>query len=370
MGKTALLVLVVTITMITMINHCKGKPNFACTERGGYCSDSDTCPSLGGNVEKLSVRCKCGKACCKCTDTCPVGSTCMSEGETCDGTKDTNDCCGNRFCCTPTPITTPKPLVYLADLFRFKANTVAIPGLAINNDSRVTGGELFERVINDDFVLTEKASVMFMRQICDGVSFMHSRHILHLDMKPENILCLSRQGNRIKIIDFGLARKYNPKSELKILFGTPEFMAPEVVNFDPVYPSTDMWSIGVICYILLSGLSPFQGTTEPETLCNITTAKWDFSAEEFECISSDAKDFISNLLIKDPSKRMSCRECLDHQAPFAVIAVIFQKQIQRATKAVQRTLSTKRLRKFVYRRKWQRAVNAMLALKRMGVDLV
>ncbi|XP_052065135.1 myosin light chain kinase 3-like [Mytilus californianus] len=226
----------------------------------------------------------------------------------------------------------------------------------------ITGGELFERVINDDFVLTEKASVMFMRQICDGVSFMHSRHILHLDMKPENILCLSRQGNRIKIIDFGLARKYNPKSELKILFGTPEFMAPEVVNFDPVYPATDMWSIGVICYILLSGLSPFQGTTEPETLCNITTAKWDFSAEEFECISSDAKDFISNLLVKDPSKRMTCRECLDHKW--------LRKQIQRATKAVQRTLSTKRLRKFVYRRKWQRAVNAMLALKRMGVDLV
>ncbi|CAG2206443.1 unnamed protein product [Mytilus edulis] len=104
MGKTALLVLVVTITMIY---QCKGKPSFACTERGGYCSDSNTCPSLGGNVEKLSVRCKCGKACCKCTDTCPVGSTCMSEGETCDGTKDTNGCCGNMFCCTPIPTTTP-----------------------------------------------------------------------------------------------------------------------------------------------------------------------------------------------------------------------------------------------------------------------
>ncbi|XP_076071941.1 uncharacterized protein LOC143043582 [Mytilus galloprovincialis] len=109
MGKTALFVVVVAITMITMINHCKGEPNFACTGRGGYCSDSNACPSLGGNVEKLSVRCKCGKACCKCTDTCPDGSTCMSEGETCDGTKDTNSCCGNKFCCTPTPITTPVP---------------------------------------------------------------------------------------------------------------------------------------------------------------------------------------------------------------------------------------------------------------------
>ncbi|XP_076080296.1 uncharacterized protein LOC143051191 [Mytilus galloprovincialis] len=110
MRNTALLVLVVAITMIYQ-TECKGKPNFACTERDGYCSDSNKCPSLGGNVEKLSVRCKCGKACCKCTDTCPVGSTCMSEGEACYGTKDTNGCCGNRFCCTPTPITTPTPCV-------------------------------------------------------------------------------------------------------------------------------------------------------------------------------------------------------------------------------------------------------------------
>ncbi|CAG2249185.1 unnamed protein product [Mytilus edulis] len=82
-------------------------PNLACTSRGGYCSVSDTCSSLGGHVEKLSARCKCGNPCCKCTDTCPVGSTCMSEGDTCDGTKDTNGCCGNRFCCTPPVTTTP-----------------------------------------------------------------------------------------------------------------------------------------------------------------------------------------------------------------------------------------------------------------------
>ncbi|VDI42541.1 Hypothetical predicted protein [Mytilus galloprovincialis] len=106
MGKFALLVLVVAITMI---NQYKGEPNFVCTRRGGHCSNSHTCPSSGGNVEKLSVRCRCRKACCKCTDKCPVGSTCMSEGKACDGTKDTNGCCGNRFCCTPTP--TPPPCI-------------------------------------------------------------------------------------------------------------------------------------------------------------------------------------------------------------------------------------------------------------------
>jgi len=71
-----------------------------------------------------------------------------------------------------------------------------------------------------------------------------------LAAQPENILCLSRTGNRIKIIDFGLARDYRPNVETRVMFGTPEFMAPEVVRFDPIDYSTDMWSVGVICYVL------------------------------------------------------------------------------------------------------------------------
>ncbi|XP_045175937.2 myosin light chain kinase family member 4-like isoform X1 [Mercenaria mercenaria] len=224
----------------------------------------------------------------------------------------------------------------------------------------ISGGELFERVINDDFILTEKACIMFMRQICEGIDFMHNNSILHLDLKPENILCLTREGNRIKIIDFGLARRYKPEEDLRILFGTPEFMAPEQANFEPIFPSTDMWSIGIICYILLSGLSPFLGESENETIGNITEAKWDFKAEEFESISAEAKDFISKLILKDHTKRMTATECLEH------------KWLRRSAKRERiptRSLSTKRLKKFVYRRKWQKAVNAMLALKRMGVKL-
>lgn len=89
-----------------------------------------------------------------------------------------------------------------------------------------------------------------MRQICEGMEFIHQQNILHLDMKPENILCLTKTGNRIKIIDFGLARKFDPEKKLQVLFGTPEFVAPEVVNFDRIGFGTDMWSIGVICYVL------------------------------------------------------------------------------------------------------------------------
>lgn len=75
-------------------------------------------------------------------------------------------------------------------------------------------------------------------------------NINFLNFQPENILCLTKTGNRIKIIDFGLARKFNPENKLQVLFGTPEFVAPEVVNFDAIGFGTDMWSVGVICYVL------------------------------------------------------------------------------------------------------------------------
>ena len=76
-------------------------------------------------------------------------------------------------------------------------------------------------------------------------------NIIHTYLfQPENILCLSRTGNRVKIIDFGLAREFDGKKEIRVLFGTPEFMAPEVVQYDPINFGTDMWSLGVICYVL------------------------------------------------------------------------------------------------------------------------
>ena len=79
---------------------------------------------------------------------------------------------------------------------------------------------------------------------------MHTQNILHLDLKPENILCVTPNSNEIKIIDFGLARKYDPEADFKVMFGTPEFVAPEVVNYELVDTTTDMWSVGVITYIL------------------------------------------------------------------------------------------------------------------------
>ncbi|XP_076373591.1 myosin light chain kinase, smooth muscle-like isoform X2 [Tachypleus tridentatus] len=218
----------------------------------------------------------------------------------------------------------------------------------------IEGGELFERVIDDDFVLTEKACSIFMRQICEGVEYMHSQNILHLDMKPENVLCVTKTGNRIKLIDFGFARKYEPNKKMQVLFGTPEFVAPEVVNFERISYGTDMWSVGVICYVLLSGLSPFMGDSDLETMANVTKADYDFEDESFEQISDEAKNFISKLLLKERTDRMTASDCLKH--PW----------LRKDKKKDETHLDKTKLKRFVIRRRWQKAVNAFLALKRMG----
>jgi serine/threonine protein kinase len=116
--------------------------------------------------------------------------------------------------------------------------------------------------------------------------------------QPENILCTTKTSNQIKIIDFGLAQHYNPKEPIRVLFGTAEFVSPEIISYDTICPATDMWSVGVITYILLSGLSPFLGDNDNETFSNITRGDFDFDDEAFDQVSEDAKEFISCLILK------------------------------------------------------------------------
>uniref|UniRef100_A0A8C0G2C6 Myosin light chain kinase family member 4 n=1 Tax=Chelonoidis abingdonii TaxID=106734 RepID=A0A8C0G2C6_CHEAB len=196
-------------------------------------------------------------------------------------------------------------LIQLYDAFESKNDIVLVM-------EYVDGGELFDRIIDDNYNLTEMDTILFTKQICQGIQYMHQMYILHLDLKPENILCVNRTAYQIKIIDFGLARRYKPREKLKVNFGTPEFLAPEVVNYDFVSFPTDMWSVGVIAYMLLSGLSPFLGDDDNETLNNILACSWDFENEEFQDVSEEAKDFLSKLLIKEKSWRMSATSALKH----------------------------------------------------------
>uniref|UniRef100_A0A673LZR6 Myosin light chain kinase, smooth muscle n=1 Tax=Sinocyclocheilus rhinocerous TaxID=307959 RepID=A0A673LZR6_9TELE len=188
-----------------------------------------------------------------------------------------------------------------------------------------------------------------------GLNFIHKKGIVHLDLKPENIMCVNKTGSKIKLIDFGLARRLENAGSLKVLFGTPEFVAPEVINYEAISYATDMWSIGVICYILVSGLSPFMGDNDNETLSNVTSATWDFEDEAFDEISDEAKDFIGNLLKKNMKARLSCDQCCQH--PWLK---------QDTTNMEAKKLSKERMKKYILRRKWQKTGHAVRAIGRLS----
>ncbi|KAM9336873.1 myosin light chain kinase, smooth muscle-like isoform 2-T2 [Symphorus nematophorus] len=221
----------------------------------------------------------------------------------------------------------------------------------------IAGGELFERIVDDNFEHTEPTSARYMQQILEGMQYVHKQNIVHLDLKPENIVCVDTTGTRIKIIDFGLASKLEEGKPLMVMHGTPEFVAPEVINYEPVGLETDMWSIGVICFILLSGESPFQGNSDAETFALVTAARYEFDQESFEDISDQAKEFISSLLKKDRRCRLSCTEALAH--PWMVS---FTPLNRRPTKS----LNKGKMKRFLARRKWKKTGKAVLALQRMA----
>ncbi|CAL2028038.1 unnamed protein product [Caenorhabditis brenneri] len=175
----------------------------------------------------------------------------------------------------------------------------------------VSGGELFDHVCAKE-CLDEVEAAAFIKQILLAVRHLHSLHVVHLDIKPENVMLKQRGESHIKIIDFGLSREIEPGATVKDMVGTPEFVAPEVVNYEALSPATDMWAVGVVTYILLSGGSPFLGDNRDETFSNITRVRYHFSDRYFKNTSKHAKDFISRLFVRDVDQRATVEECLQH----------------------------------------------------------
>uniref|UniRef100_A0A8C4UIQ6 non-specific serine/threonine protein kinase n=1 Tax=Falco tinnunculus TaxID=100819 RepID=A0A8C4UIQ6_FALTI len=188
-------------------------------------------------------------------------------------------------------------IIKLHDIYENKTDVVLILEL-------VSGGELFDFLAQKES-LSEEEATRFIKQILDGVNYLHSKKIAHFDLKPENIMLLDKNIPipHIKLIDFGLAHKIEDGVEFKNIFGTPEFVAPEIVNYEPLGLAADMW---------LSGASPFLGETKQETLANITAVNYEFDEEFFSNTSDLAKDFIRKLLVKDTRKRLTIQEALSH----------------------------------------------------------
>ena len=123
------------------------------------------------------------------------------------------------------------------------------------------GGELFDRIISQESPMNEAACKKLIKKVCQAINHCHQNKIAHRDLKPENIMFSSPDSDEIKIIDFGLSKRYDGKSKgSDSIVGTPYYVAPEVLNGNYGI-ECDCWSIGVIMYIILSGFLPFSGNT-------------------------------------------------------------------------------------------------------------
>ena len=178
------------------------------------------------------------------------------------------------------------------------------------------GGELFDRIlhrINTNNMYTEREACLLMKQIIGAMEYCHNNGIAHRDLKPENLLYLkegSEEDNPLKIADFGLSQSFNLKKMLTSKVGTSYYVPPEILagNYTE---KCDIWSAGIILYILLSGEPPFNGPNDETIFARIKTYKYEFPEQKWSKISVEAKDLLSKMLIQE-DKRLSASQVLQH----------------------------------------------------------
>ncbi|EED90520.1 predicted protein, partial [Thalassiosira pseudonana CCMP1335] len=173
------------------------------------------------------------------------------------------------------------------------------------------GGELFDRIVQKSFY-NEKEARGVCRILLEAICFCHDQRVAHRDLKPENLLLRSlTDDSSVKIADFGFAKIVKQPQSLKTQCGTPGYVAPEILNGVPYDESADMWSVGVILYILLGGYPPFIEDNQRRLFRKIRKGQYEFHDEYWGTVSEDAKMLISNLLVVDSSQRLSAREALN-----------------------------------------------------------
>jgi serine/threonine protein kinase len=178
----------------------------------------------------------------------------------------------------------------------------------------VTGGELFNRIVELG-AYTEEMAVKVVRSLLDAVAYLHSLNIAHRDLKPTNLLLKSVDDDSdVKIADFGLSKILGENALMQTACGTPIYVAPEVLSGEAYEREVDLWSIGVIMYILLCGFPPFfnDGTDVGMLFDQIMTGTFEFPDPYWTNISDDAKNLIKQFLTVDPAKRPTAEEALKH----------------------------------------------------------
>ena len=178
-----------------------------------------------------------------------------------------------------------------------------------------SGGDLFSYLENRNFRVSEKRASTIIHKMSTAVYYMHSFGVAHRDLKPENVLMTSEdEDSDIRILDFGLSKILGPYEKCDEPYGTLTYCAPEIIVDEPYSKAVDLWSLGIMTYLMVSGKLPFNSEDENEIARQVVYDEPDFSRNPvWKNISDECKDFIKRLLNKDQNKRMKIKEALEHK---------------------------------------------------------
>ncbi|ALC48139.1 CaMKI [Drosophila busckii] len=256
-----------------------------------------------------------------------------------------------------TRLTHPN-IVQLLETYEDKAKVYLVMEL-------VTGGELFDRIVEKGSY-TEKDASHLIRQILEAVDYMHEQGVVHRDLKPENLLYYSTDDDsKIMISDFGLS-KMEDSGIMATACGTPGYVAPEVLAQKPYGKAVDVWSIGVISYILLCGYPPFYDENDANLFAQILkdyesvmdvhlTGEFEFDSPYWDEISDSAKQFIKNLMCVTVEKRFTCKQALAHP---------WISGNEASSKNIHGTVS-EQLKKNFAKSRWKQAYYAATVIRQM-----
>lgn len=217
------------------------------------------------------------------------------------------------------------------------------------------GGELFDRIVKKSFY-NEKEARDLVLVLLNTIKHLHDKNIVHRDLKPENLLLKSQTNDlEIKLADFGFAIVCEGDN-ITSQCGTPGYIAPEILEARPYGKPADMWSFGVILYILLGGYQPFYHSNQRALFRKIIKAEYTFHPEYWKGVSDEAKDLIACLLVKDTKKRLTVDQALQHK---------WLAKSETDLEATSLNENLDQLRKYLATRRFKKCVKAVIAVDRM-----
>ena len=199
------------------------------------------------------------------------------------------------------------------------------------------GGEVFDKLVQKQHYSELEARELVL-VLLNAIKYCHDRNIVHRDLKCENLLLVSNEDNHlgsIKVADFGFATKVHGEEELPQC-GTPGYVAPEILQHKKYGVACDMWSIGVIAYILLGGYPPFNEKTQKALFTKIKSGKYEFHEAYWKNVSKEAQDFISKLLVVDSRKRYTVDQAMKHSWIMRAADELSTRKLDSNLKALRR----------------------------------